>query len=86
MGWNQVSPIKQTALFSEIPDKSSFYFVHSYYPDPIEEAVCARTEYICDFTSALLYKNLFAVQFHPEKSGKYGLQMLKNFLEWKCDA
>ncbi|MBN1522839.1 MAG: imidazole glycerol phosphate synthase subunit HisH [Spirochaetales bacterium] len=86
MGWNQVSPAGKSFMFRGIPANASFYFVHSYYPNPDKEYICAQTEYICTFTSALQYGNLFAVQFHPEKSGKHGLQMLNNFLEWKGNA
>jgi len=81
MGWNQVSPVGTSLLFKDIPDNTSFYFVHSYYPDPEEvSAVIARSEYGITFTAALKKDNLQAVQFHPEKSGKWGLKVLHNFL------
>jgi glutamine amidotransferase len=84
MGWNQVSYVKPHPLFEGIPDGTSFYFVHSYYPDPIDpEWVLARTEYGLSFASALGRENLAAVQFHPEKSGEPGLKLLSNFLRWE---
>lgn len=82
MGWNQVEPVGDHYLFSGIPAGASFYFVHSYYPDPEDESCrLAVTDYGIHFTSAIVRENLAAVQFHPEKSGPYGLQMLCNFLQ-----
>lgn len=80
MGWNQVQPAVKHALFDGIPDGSSFYFVHSYYtvPAKADNALC-RTEYGETFTSGVYQDNVCAVQFHPEKSGKWGLRMLENF-------
>jgi len=86
MGWNQV---KQEAhpLWQDIPQNSRFYFVHSYYvqPDNGAESI-AYTDYPEAFTSALAKDNIFAVQFHPEKSQTVGLQLLKNFLSWDGKA
>ena len=83
MGWNRVYPVRPSALFNDIPAGTSFYFVHSYYPDPhAESAVVATAEYGITFTSALQLDNLHAVQFHPEKSGKWGLKLLQNFLNF----
>lgn len=83
MGWNQVDPVDSHYLFRGIPARASFYFVHSYYPDPRDpQRTVATTEYGIRFTSALGSDNLTAVQFHPEKSGPYGLRMLQNFLDW----
>ncbi|MFW6360430.1 MAG: imidazole glycerol phosphate synthase subunit HisH [Spirochaetota bacterium] len=83
MGWNRVHATADSLLFRDIPDGSSFYFVHSYYPDPEEAAaVVATCEYGVTFTAALKRGNLHAVQFHPEKSGKRGLQLLQNFLNY----
>jgi len=83
MGWNQVYPVHSSPLFADIPGGISFYFVHSYYPDPqADSAVLATTEYGITFTSALQLDNLHAVQFHPEKSGKWGLKLLQNFLNF----
>ncbi|MCF7915201.1 MAG: imidazole glycerol phosphate synthase subunit HisH [Spirochaetaceae bacterium] len=83
MGWNRVYPARPSALFNDIPAGTSFYFVHSYYPDPhAESATLATAEYGITFTSALQLDNLHAVQFHPEKSGKWGLRLLQNFLNF----
>lgn len=83
MGWNNVSFRIEHPLWKNIDPGSRFYFVHSYYVRPESNAVIAgTTEYIQEFTSALARDNLFAVQFHPEKSQAAGLMLLKNFLEW----
>lgn len=84
MGWNQVKQAKAHALWQNIPDQSRFYFVHSYYvqvDDP--DVITGVTNYGGDFTAAAGFENLFAVQFHPEKSQAAGLQLLKNFLAWQ---
>lgn len=82
MGWNEVSQKGESPLFRGIPDRSSFYFVHSYYPQPeTAEEIVGTTEYGLEFASAYRRNNLFAVQFHPEKSGEWGIIMLSNFLE-----
>jgi len=82
MGWNQVIPVKEDFLFSGLISGSSFYFVHSYYPVPsFNEYILAETEYGIKFTSAVIHKNLRAVQFHPEKSGAVGLKLLSNFID-----
>lgn len=82
MGWNQVIQ-KKHPLWAGIPQNSRFYFVHSYYVKPDNENdTIATTEYPEAFTSALAKDNIFAVQFHPEKSQALGLQLLKNFLSW----
>ena len=81
IGWNRVRQAAPACpLFKDVPDESFFYFVHSFYADPAEKDVSAGiTDYGIDYTSAVWRDNLMAVQFHPEKSQKYGLQMLKNF-------
>ncbi len=82
MGWNQV---RQTphALWNGIADGARFYFVHSYFVQPAEAAlVKGRCDYGVPFTCAVGRDNIFAVQFHPEKSARDGLQLLKNFVEW----
>ena len=80
MGWNQIEIKKDVPVLEGIPDKSWFYFVHSYYPVPEDESVTAITSnYGIDFTAAVQSGNLFACQFHPEKSSAYGLRMLSNF-------
>jgi glutamine amidotransferase len=80
MGWNQVQQNGKDPLFSGIISGENFYFVHSYYA-PIVLATIGTTDYGVQFTSAMHEKNYYGVQFHPEKSGKAGLQVLKNFVE-----
>ncbi|MEI7729678.1 MAG: imidazole glycerol phosphate synthase subunit HisH [Verrucomicrobiota bacterium] len=82
IGWNQVALAQADCpLFKELPDRSYFYFVHSYYPQPVDDSiVAARTEYGETFASAIAWNNVFATQFHPEKSQKVGLQLLRNFV------
>lgn len=83
MGWNNVTQTISHPLWHGIKQGSRFYFVHSYYVDPVNEAIVAgETEYGIVFTSAIACDNLFAVQFHPEKSAADGLQLLKNFAQW----
>jgi len=89
MGWNAVVPRRAPGgaahpLFAGIAEGSEFYFVHSYYPAPSAEAcVLAETEYAgVRFASAVGRDNLFATQFHPEKSGRAGLQLIANFAKW----
>jgi glutamine amidotransferase len=82
MGWNQVWQQQRSALFRGIPDGAEFYFVHSYYVDPEDQSFTgATTEYGLHFASAFIRDNLFATQFHPEKSGVYGLRLLANFAQ-----
>lgn len=88
MGWNSVEITSkeknQGRLFSDIPQNSSFYFVHSYYIKPLDEKViCGVCDYGLPFCAAVESDNIFAVQFHPEKSGNVGLKMLQNFLTFK---
>ena len=84
MGWNQVHYTPDHWLFHDIPQNSSFYFVHSFYPSPANDsAAIATTDYEMKFVSAIERDNLVAVQFHPEKSGEVGLQLLRNFLGWR---
>lgn len=83
MGWNQVHQIAHHPLWHNIKQDSRFYFVHSYFVDPEDNNVtAATTAYPDDFTSAIHQNNVFAVQFHPEKSQHAGLQLLENFLNW----
>ena len=86
IGWNQLTLSSAAAahpLFADIPDQSYFYFVHSYYCDLTDPAIIAgRTGYGVEFPSALLRGNLAGVQFPPEKSGRWGLQLLANFVRW----
>jgi glutamine amidotransferase len=82
MGWNQVNIRNNSPLFKEIPDKSYFYFVHSYYVAPDDDSIIGTTtDYGVEFTSAVCKDNVYAVQFHPEKSQTLGLRLLKNFGE-----
>lgn len=81
MGWNQVHYTDGHWLFAGVPQNAAFYFVHSYYPDPTAtEDTLAVTEYGIHFASAVHRGSLVAVQFHPEKSGEAGLQLLRNFV------
>ncbi len=83
MGWNQVYQAKSHALWQDIADGERFYYVHSYYVQPEDESLTSGfSEYPNRFTSAIAINNLFAVQFHPEKSANAGLQMLSNFVRW----
>lgn len=83
MGWNTIDLTKEHPLTEGIPTEASFYFVHSYYPQPRDEtAVLATTEYGLRFASIVGRETVVATQFHPEKSGEFGLRMLQNFLEW----
>ncbi|ACI21109.1 imidazole glycerol phosphate synthase subunit HisH [Thermodesulfovibrio yellowstonii] len=83
MGWNTVIFKKKSKLLSEISDNSYFYFVHSYYVVPEESNfVGGVTEYGIEFTSMIIYENIFATQFHPEKSQKMGLKLLSNFIQF----
>jgi len=80
MGWNGIEIRKETVILEGIPDGSWFYFVHSYYPVPEDEGVIAITcSYGLQFTAAISTGNMFACQFHPEKSSTYGLRLLNNF-------
>ena len=83
MGWNQVRQTISHPLWQNIPQDSRFYFVHSYYLEPATDTIKAgETHYGLDFTSAIARDNIFAVQFHPEKSAHLGLQLLANFACW----
>lgn len=84
MGWNEVIQERAHALWERIADRSRFYFVHSYYPVPREPALTAAScVYGAPFTCAVARDNIFAVQFHPEKSQSAGLQLLSNFVHWR---
>jgi glutamine amidotransferase len=83
IGWNRVKQAAPHALWSGIEDGSRFYFVHSYFPQTGEAAlVQGTTDYGVPFTCAVARDNIFAVQFHPEKSDTAGLRLLANFLNW----
>ncbi len=84
MGWNRVAFRRKHPVFAHIDPAAEFYFVHSYYPSPSDQiAILGTTEYGIIFCSVLAVKNLVAMQFHPEKSGRPGLQILKNFCAWR---
>ena len=83
MGWNRVRFLKPHPVFQGLPEEAEYYFVHSYYPEPAEQAmVLGVTEYALPFPSVLGWRSLVATQFHPEKSGRFGLKILENFLAW----
>ncbi|MGH7806852.1 MAG: imidazole glycerol phosphate synthase subunit HisH [Thermodesulfobacteriota bacterium] len=80
MGWNQIELQKELPILKGIPQGSWFYFVHSYFPKPEDKSVNAvKTDYGIEFTSAVQKENIFACQFHPEKSSTLGLRILENF-------
>jgi glutamine amidotransferase len=84
IGWNEVEQRRAHALWAGIGDRSRFYFVHSYYPAPRDPALVAGSSvYGEPFTCAVARDNIFAVQFHPEKSQSAGLQLLSNFVRWR---
>jgi len=83
MGWNHISVVRQHPVLKNIDPRAQFYFVHSYYPGPDrKEDIIATTDYGIDFPSVIGKGNVIATQFHPEKSGPHGLQILKNFIDW----
>jgi len=84
MGWSQVHQTQAHALWADIADQARFYYVHSYYVAPEESTLtAATTAYPFEYTGAIARDNVFAVQFHPEKSANAGLQLLRNFVNWK---
>jgi glutamine amidotransferase len=85
MGWNQMRQVRPHPLLAGVADESDFYFVHSYHPDPADPADCIGTTDFagCRFASMVGRGNLAATQFHIEKSGPVGLQVLRNFLQWQ---
>ena len=83
MGWNEVAQTRQHPLWDGIADATRFYFVHSYYADEADPDVASgRCTYGLPFTAAVARDNMFAVQFHPEKSQAAGLRLLRNFVNW----
>lgn len=83
MGWNRVHQAQSHPLWNGIADDSYFYFVHSYYAVPADRAhIVGETPYGAPFCSAIARDNIFATQFHPEKSASAGLQLYKNFVHW----
>lgn len=84
MGWNEVRQTAPHALWQDISSGERFYFVHSYYCDPTDPGVTmAVTDYSGPFTAAIARDNIFATQFHPEKSHRAGLALYRNFLTWQ---
>lgn len=84
MGWSRVGQTQSHPLWEDIPDQSRFYFVHSYRVVPEDvSAIAATTDYGVRFTAAIARDNLFATQFHPEKSADVGLRLLQNFVAWE---
>jgi glutamine amidotransferase len=87
MGWNRVQFIRRHPVFRDIRPEGEFYFVHSYFPVPdSEDSIIGITDYGIPFASVVGERNLLAVQFHPEKSGRAGLTILKNFCQWDIEA
>lgn len=84
IGWNHVLPSSAgLPIFEHIPDNSYFYFLHSYYVEPQDQqGVAATTDYGSPYCSVIATERVWGTQFHPEKSGEIGLQMLRNFLKW----
>lgn len=83
MGWNEVHQTMDHPLWHDIPDGDRFYFVHSYFAEAERNPdIAGRTHYGVDLAAAVARDNIFAVQFHPEKSARAGLQLLKNFTNW----
>ena len=83
MGWNRVSIKNSHPLWNKIDTDHRFYFVHSFYAETTNEnLIMATSSHGGEFTSAIAKDNIFAVQFHPEKSSELGLQLLKNFISW----
>jgi glutamine amidotransferase len=83
MGWNEIAVTQPHPVLRDAKDGDEYYFVHSYYPLPSDGShVFASCEYGLTFPAAIGYRNLFATQFHPEKSGRVGLDLLRNFCAW----
>jgi len=82
MGWNTVNYHAKQPLWNNIPKNSEFYFVHSYYPETDKQYACATCNYGIEFTCGIIHNNIVGFQFHPEKSGRPGLQLLDNFCKW----
>jgi imidazole glycerol-phosphate synthase subunit HisH len=80
MGWNNARMVHGGPIFDGVPADPYFYFVHSYYPAPLEDVAATVTEYGVEFVSSIQKENIFACQFHPEKSQRVGLRLLRNFV------
>jgi glutamine amidotransferase len=84
MGWNQVQPVQvDLPLFAGVPDQAYFYFAHSYYVEPQDQrGVAGTTDYGSPYCSVIVTEQVWGTQFHPEKSGEVGIQVLRNFVKW----
>lgn len=83
MGWNQVRQAQPHAMWDGVPDDAYFYFVHSFYARPVDARhAVGQADYGAPFAAAIARDNLFATQFHPEKSADHGLRLYRNFLHW----
>jgi glutamine amidotransferase len=84
MGWNQVTPVRAgLPIFASVPQDAYFYFAHSYYVEPQnQQGVAATTDYGSPYCSVIVTERVWGTQFHPEKSGSVGLQLLRNFVKW----
>jgi glutamine amidotransferase len=84
MGWNRVAQDRPHPMWAGVPDGAYFYFVHSYYAEPTDAALSAGSaEYGLRFTCVVARDNIFATQFHPEKSAAHGLRLYANFVDWR---
>ncbi len=84
MGWNRVAQDRPHPMWAGVPDGAYFYFVHSYYAEPADPALSAGSaEYGLRFTCVVARDNIFATQFHPEKSAAHGLRLYANFVDWR---
>lgn len=83
IGWNDVTPVRDTPLFYGLPPRADFYFVHSFHVvSASADDVAAKASYGGDIVAAIQHENIFATQFHPEKSQDHGLKILENFIHW----
>lgn len=84
MGWNQIRPLQENLpIFADVPSDAYFYFAHSYYVEPQDQpGVAAVTDYGSPYCSVIVTDQVWGTQFHPEKSGDVGMQLLKNFVKW----
>ena len=83
MGWNQITHNSDHLIWQNIPNETFFYFVHSYFAQACNKGdISSVTKYDIPFTSSVTKENIFACQFHPEKSSKYGLKLIENFIKW----
>jgi glutamine amidotransferase len=84
MGWNQIRPLQENLpIFAGVPSDAYFYFAHSYYVEPQDQqGVAALTDYGSPYCSVIATEQVWGTQFHPEKSGDVGMQLLKNFVKW----